>query len=400
MDNRLIRALGVTAIASGAILAARAVWANQSRIAFGRPLNEWTFSHMDRIMPTAPVPRGGAVRPLRPSSTPMPRTYEVDGARRGLDELHRRTNTTSMVVLHRGELTHETYPGRFANPDRRMQLFSVSKSVTSILTGIAIEEGLLSLSDRVRDRCWWLVGSAFSDVTLEQLLDMSSGVGDLEDWNDPNSLLMRFDAAASGSGDIREVARVAERTRPAGTAFNYSTVDTQVIGWMLESASGMSLAEYASARLLARIGAERDGYYFLTRKAPRAAIAGGSLNLTSRDLARIGHMMSTNGRVGADQIVDPAWVERGRTSEYSYLQLGELGMSGYPEFGYANQWWTLGGPTRAFCAIGVHGQYLFVDPEREVVIAKTSAWSAADDLVRNHETVRAFESIAAQLAGG
>lgn len=374
------------------------VWQRQGAIGMTRPVNEWTFTHMDSILPTATVTRGGPVHELPAAAAPPELSYELDGETRSLDDLHRNTHSTSMVVLHRGEIVYEAYPGTFAGPERRNQLFSITKSVTSILVGVALEEGSIrSLDETVAEHVPFLADSEYGQVTLAQLLDMGSGVGGPETWSDPDALINRYEHAVTSGGDIRAIIAGAERTAPAGTRFNYSTIDTQVLGWALEGAVGMPLAEYASAKLWGSIGAESDGFYFLTRKAPQDALGGGSLNLTTRDLARVGLLMANGGELDGRRIVPEAWVERGRGSETAYLQPGKLGPEEDPDFGYANQWWPLGGESRAFAGRGVHGQLLYVDPEAEVVIAKTSAWADPSDDARDAETLAAARQIVEQL---
>jgi CubicO group peptidase (beta-lactamase class C family) len=209
---------------------------------------------------------------------------------------------------------------------------------------------------------------------------------------------VRFARAALGGGSIEDVVRTVPRTAEPGERFNYSTLDTQVLGWVLEAATGMSLARYAAQWLWSRIGADREAYYWLTRARPRTAIGAGSLNATARDVARLGLLMANDGRLFGEQIVPRDWVRRSRGSQKPQLAVGALGESGYEHYGYANQWWTLGGDHQAFTGLGVHGQYLFVDPVAEVVIVKCSAWPTPDDERRDHETITALQQIAARVA--
>jgi CubicO group peptidase (beta-lactamase class C family) len=372
-------------------------WERQGDLIMRRPFNEWTFTHMNRLLPTERVTRG-EVRELPREPVSLERiTY---GAGHTLADLHRRTFTTAFVVLRDGRLVHEAYPGTFARPGARMQLFSVSKSVLSMMVGIALADGAIeSLGDPVARYRPDFRGTAYQDVTLAQLLDMTSGVGDLEVWDVPDSGIKRFERAVTGGGDVFEVVRSAPRAAPAGARFNYSTFDSQVLGWVLEAATGQTLAGYAARNLWQRIGAERDGYYWLTRRHPRTAIGAGSLNATARDLARLGQVMADDGRVAGErdvpteQVVPADWVRRSRTPKHP---VGSLGPSGYPHYGYANHWWTL--DNGAFTAVGVHGQYLYVDPAARVVIVKCSAWPTQDDQLLDAETIAALRAVAANLS--
>jgi CubicO group peptidase (beta-lactamase class C family) len=373
-------------------------WERQGDLVMRRPFSEWTFTHMNWLLPTETVPRGTARLPLPANPRPLDLTYRFEGRDHRLVDLHRRTFTTAFVVLHHGEVVHESYPGRFAGPRARMQLFSVSKSVTSMLVGIALADGdIAGLDDRVGDYRPDFAGTAYEDTTLAELLDMTSGVGDSELWDAPDSGIKRFERAVLGGGDVAEVIRSAPRTAAPGERFNYSTFDAQLLGWILEAATGKSLAGYAAERLWTRIGADRDAYYWLTRARPRTAIGAGSFNATARDVARLGLLMTNNGAAGGEQIVPRDWVRRSRGSTAPHLAVGALGPSGYDHYGYANQWWNLGGPHHAFTALGVHGQYLFVDPIADVVIVKCSAWPTQDDEERDRETITALRQVAEHL---
>ena len=375
-------------------------WDRQGDLIMRRPFNEWTFTHMNWLMPTERVARGEVHRPLHYDPHHLDLTYRFEGTDRTLAELHKRTNTTSFVVVHNGRIVHEYYPGVFAGPRTRMQLFSVSKSITSLLVGIALHEGTIDgLYDRVADFRADFKGTAYEDVTVGNLLNMTSGVGDLEVWDVPDAGIKRFEQAIMGGGDVAAVVRGAPRTAPMGDHFNYSTFDTQVLGWVLEAAAGTSLAQYCSDRLWRHLGADRDAYYWLTRARPRSAIGGGSLNATARDLARVGMLMVNDGVVAGRQVVPREWVRRSRGCDQPQLAVGALGPSGYAHYGYSNQWWTLGPSCfDSFTGLGVHGQYLFVDHSADVVIVKTSAWPTQDDEARDRETVTALRRISDHFA--
>ncbi|HEU4347743.1 MAG TPA: serine hydrolase [Actinoplanes sp.] len=375
-------------------------WDRQSDRIMRRPFNEWTFTHMKWLMPTARVARGPVTRPLPFEPIQLDLTYRFDDRDYSLTDLHRRTYTTAFVVLRRGRIVHESYPGAFAHPYARMQLFSLSKSVTSILVGIALAEGTIGgVTDRITDYRPDFLGTAYEDTTVADLLDMCSGVGEEEVWDIPDSAIRRFERAVLTGGDIVEIIRSAPRRSAAGERFNYSTFDAQVLGWVLEAATGRPLAEYASDRLWTRIGAERDAFYGLSRSLPRTAIGAGAFNATARDLARIGLLMADDGVAGGRQLVPGGWVRRSRGAGVPHLAVGALGPSGYDHYGYANQWWTLGERCfHAFTGLGVHGQYLFVDPAAGVVIVKCSAWPTEDDEARDRETITALRRIADHLA--
>jgi CubicO group peptidase (beta-lactamase class C family) len=394
----LFAGLATVAAATGAAGAAAWAWRNQDKLIMRRPLNEWTFTHMNRLLPAEVVPHSRSPQPLPNRSGPLDVDYWFQGRQWSLAHLHKRTNTTAFVVLHRGQLVHETYPGRFAGPAVRMQLFSVTKSLTSMLIGIALDDGLLSdPTDQITKYVPELIGTAYDGPSIEHLLDMSSGAGTRETWDDPHTDIARFTKAMTTGGSLLDVVRSVQRTSIPGVRFNYSTIDTQVLGWIVEAASGVSLARYTADRIWSRIGTEADAYYWLSRERPHQAIGGGSFNATARDTARLGLIMAHGGRFGDRPIVPAAWVERSRLSDRPYLQVGALGEYGVRHYGYANQWWTLGGDRRAFAGQGIHGQYLYVDPVADVVIVKCSAWPTEEDDDRDAETIAALQAIVEHL---
>ncbi|MFG1603660.1 serine hydrolase domain-containing protein [Actinoplanes sp. NPDC049265] len=339
-------------------------WERQSDRVMRRPFNEFTFTHMNWLLPTARVARGPVRRPLPSRPAPLDVRYSFRGREFALADFHRRSFTTTFVVLRRGRIVHERYRGVFAGPRTRMQVFSLSKSVTSILVGAALADGLIGgVTDRVTDYRPDFLGTAYDGVTIADLLDMRSGAGDQEIWG-TDTAIRRFERAILSGGDVPAIVRSVPRTALPGTRFNYSTFDAQVLSWVLEAATGSPLAAYASRRLWQPM--ESDAYYGLSRSHPRTAIGAGALNATARDLARVGlHMLA-----------HPALQPR-------------------PGGVYSNQWWTF--DQGRFAGIGVHGQYLFVDPAASVVIVKTSAWPVEEDETLEQEAIIALTAVARYL---
>ena len=169
----------------------------------------------------------------------------------------------------------------------------------------------------------------------------------------------------------------------------YASSDTMALGLVLEAATGERVADYLATRLWAPMGAEADATWSTDRTGREIALC--CLNATLRDYARFGRLYLEGGAREGRQIVPADWVAASVTPEAAHLQPGENPASDWT-FGYGYKWWIPEDPQGDFTAIGVWGQYVYVDPTREVVIVKTSTDPEFDD--NDHETIAAFRAIA------
>ena len=353
------------------------------------------FHAMDRVFPDRPVPRGDSDWAFDRAPAPLPATYVFDGAPRDLPAFLDRTETTGLVVVHRGAITHEEYR-QGADETSPFTSWSMAKSVLSALIGIAVEEGHIeSIRDPIGAYVPALAGSGYGDVPIEDALTMSSGVAFDEDYDNPMSdINMLFIRAMAMGVPVEETLAGLERVRAPGTYNDYVSSDSMALGLVLEAATGMAPSDYLASRLWGPMGAEADASWSIDRGGQEFALC--CLNATLRDWARFGRLYLERGARDARQIVPADWVAASVSPEAPHLQPGENRASHWT-FGYGYQWWIPEDPQGDFLAIGVWGQYLYVDPAREVVIAKTSADPAFDD--NDHESVAAFRAIARAVAG-
>jgi hypothetical protein len=182
-----------------------------------------------------------------------------------------------------------------------------------------------------------------------------------------------------------------QRTRTPGSRFNYSTMDTAVLGWMLENATGQPLAAYMTTRLWQPAGMESDGFW-LADGPPGVGreLSGMGFNAVARDFARLGQLMLQNGRVMNRQIVPGRWVEESTAS--AAIGESEQGIETDLELGYGYQWWTLHG-TGAYTGIGLQGQYIYVDPKAATVVVKLSHYPPGDNSALDHESFTFFRAV-------
>lgn len=360
---------------------------------FAEDVRVENFRSMDRIMPAREVPAGGAVWAFGSAPRGLPETYVYDGAERSLAAFLDETVTTGLLVVRGGAITHEDY--RLGGTETSsFTSFSVAKSVVSALVGIALAEGrIASIEDRITDYVPALAGSGYDDVTIEDALTMSSGVAFDEDYANPMSDVNRLlFALVAGQSMVDALARL-QRVRDPGTYNDYISADTVALGLVLEAATGMSNADYLATRLWQPMGAEAPAMWNMGRRGEVLPYC--CLNARLRDYARFGRLFLEGGARDGVQIVPQSWVDASTRPTAPRLEPGDNPAS-FWTFGYGYQWWIPEGPEDAYLAIGIWGQYIYVDRAREIVIVKTSADEGFD--TRDHETVAAFRAIASHTA--
>ncbi len=352
------------------------------------------FRSMDQVFPYRRVAREGYVWGFGDDPRPLPESYRHLGEDRDLAGFLDRTVTTGLLVVHQGDIVHEEYRLGAAEISR-FTSWSMAKSVLSALIGIAVEEGhIASIRDPIGRYVTDLSGSGYADVPIEDALTMSSGVAFDEDYDSFTSdVNMLFVDIAAGTPMAETIAGL-ERVREPGIYNDYISSDSIALGLVLEHATGMSADAYLASRLWGPMGAEAHAFWNTGRSGEVLPMC--CLNATLRDYARFGRLYLEAGARDGTQIVPAAWVAASTNPTARHLQPGPNPASSWT-FGYGYQWWIPEDPQGDFLAIGIWGQYLYIDPVRAVIIVKTSADPLFDD--NDHETVAAVRAIARAAAG-
>lgn len=376
------------------------------RNVFDPAVNAVSFRNMAAFFPTETVAHG---MPWLPERRLRPLAVKVsgkeagkvaekaagEGGTRSLDEALAATFSNALLVIHRGAIVNETYLNG-SDPGTRFTSFSMSKSITSMLVGAAIERGHIASVDETLDHYLpELRGSAYEGVTIRQALLMRSGVDFDESYNfgEPGDLAVLFERALVRN-DIRfsDISVLdLERAGPAGGDFLYSTLESCLLGRVVVAATGMRLAAFTEQSLWLPAGMEATAHWILDGALPAGeAFAGGGFNATLRDYGRLGQLMLNEGRANGRQVLSREWVRE------STVPVGtEPARPGRPQ-GYQYQWWTLP-DSDAYMAKGIHGQFIYIDPASETVIVKASFWPVAWDRELEDLTLAMFEAIVAGL---
>ena len=321
---------------------------------------EAAFRAMDRL------PVLAKASTITPSPTPLPLPAGKPLDIPGIEAYMREQNTAGLVILQDGKIRFERY-GLGFDAAGRWTSFSVAKSFTSTLVGAALQDGhIKSLEDKVSQYIPGLRGSAYDEVSVRQLLTMSSGVRWNEDYEDPQADVAQFNNATPDEGLDATVSylRKLPRAHPPGEVWNYNTGETNLIGVLVSSATGKPLAQYLQERIWHPAGMEASATWLLGRTGHE--IAGCCIQAATRDFARFGLFVLANGVAGGKPVVPPDWFAQATRKQKDI---------GKPGRGYGFQWWTY--DDGAVAAQGIFGQGIYIDPQRRLVVASNSNWTRA-----------------------
>jgi CubicO group peptidase (beta-lactamase class C family) len=278
-----------------------------------------------------------------------------------LDAFMRAQRVRGVLVMQDGRIRLERYTSPHSR-ETRWNSFSVAKSMTSTLVGVAMKDGhIRSLDEKVTRYIKGLRGSAYDDVTVRQLLTMTSGVGWNEDYADMNSDVARMYAQPPDPGFDMTVSYVRKlpREAPPGAKWVYKTAETNLVGVLVAEATGRNLADYLSEKIWRPYGMERDAAWMIDDVGHEQG--GCCLAMTLRDFGRFGQFILDDARIRGQSVVAENWLAEATKTQ----------VSTGPGSGYGYQWWTSDDGT--FNGYGIYGQTLHIDRARRLVVVLNSA---------------------------
>ena len=339
-----------------------------------QPQRDAAFRALDRLPILAKshtIAASSTPKPL-PQGEPLKLPLDLDAFVAG-------QRSAALMVLHNGKVRLERY-GLGFDKDGRWTSFSVAKSFTSTLAGAALSDGFIkSLDDKVSVYIPDLKGSAYDDVSVRQLLTMTSGVRWNEDYADPQSDVARFNnhKPEDGVDALVSYMRQLPRDVPAGTRWLYSTGETNLVGVLVSQATGKPLAQYLEEKIWKPAGMEQQATWILSKTGQE--ISGCCIQAAARDYARMGQFILEGAKVQGQGILPEGWLQDATTKRADI---------GKPGRGYGYQWWTY--DDGSFAARGIFGQGIFIDPKRQLVIASNANWAGGASSPKESEAREAF----------
>ena len=295
-----------------------------------------------------------------PMEWPISNQYESNGLNDEENAFHEKYGSAAYLIIKDGELFYEKYWDSYSDTSRTNS-WSMAKSICSHLLGCALKDGYIeSLDQNIGD---YLNGYSSDSVSIRDLLTMSSGYNFYESYNDPFS----YTARTLYGKDLREVHELYKRVDSNGEVYNYKSGNTQLLGFIISEATGMTLSEYASLKLWKPIGAKEDAMWSLDHEGGEER-AYCCFNSNARDFAKFGYLYLNHGIVNGDTLISEDYYQEAIRLAPIMLESGE------PNNRYGFQWWisSLDGEN-FFYAQGLNGQYLVVMPESNLIIVRLGA---------------------------
>lgn len=325
----------------------------------------YTFQHTPEIQPTKKISKGeNTFQFLKENNVVLPNEFYFEGVSYPSKEFLDNTKTSAMLVIKDDVIKYEKY---FLGGDENT-LFSsnsMGKSFVSALMGIAVSEGYISsIEDPIGKYIPEFIGTELENIPIRACLKMASGINFNED-TDMSNFSMR---TLMGTPAMKVIAKYGIQEEPY-IYRRYLSINTEILGQVITNATGYSLAEYMEEKLWKKIDAAHDAYWTLSNGTE---LAMGGLSVSLRDYARFARLYLKEGNYNGEQVLEKSWVKDSMDISEEYAKPG-ANNDAYNAIGYGYQWWIPEGEEGEFMAIGVYGQWIYVNPTKQVIIVKTSA---------------------------
>lgn len=367
------------------------------------PYNRWAFLNVRQMVPTAEVWRGpGPVMPLPEATQDVTGiAFEIDGKTQSVSQFLDDSFTDGFIVLSKGKVVSETYMNGMQRRTTHLSQ-SVAKSVVGTVAGILNGRGALDFKAPITEYLPELAKTAYRGATVQQVMDMTSGTLFDETYTAPDSHIAKVDRACGWKDLVpgwpetmwQVILELTESEAAHGVSFRYRSIETDVIGFILQRISGLALSELVAQELWAPMGAEEDGYFTVDRAG--YGLADGGFNATLRDYARFGQLIANGGTAHGKQIVPRAFIEDLPNGNHSLF--GSDYRIVLPKGAYHNQFWIEEAGRPVVMCRGVFGQLIYIDREADFVAVKLSTWPEFTSPRRTRTALAAVRAIRDALA--
>ncbi|WP_317367217.1 serine hydrolase [uncultured Tyzzerella sp.] len=345
----------------------------------------YTFQNTAKIQPVRIINKGENTFEFNESnSINLPKSFSFKNSVYSVDDFIEETRTTGLLIIKDDNIKYEKYY-LGGDKDTLFSSNSMGKSFVSALMGIAVSEGYInSVDEPIGKYIPQFKNTDLENIPIKACLQMASGIK----FDEEKDLSKFSIKTLLGVSPMKLIAKSGVEEKPF-THRKYLSINTEILGEIITNATGYSLSQYMEEKLWKKIGVQSDAYWTLNNNKE---LAMGGLNISLRDYARFGRLYLNDGVYNKEQIIPKEWIEQSLDNSSPYSRPDKTN-SIENAIGYGYQWWIPESNEKEFLAIGVYGQFLYVNPLKNIIIVKTSAdsnFNKSDYEIKNIEFFRSI----------
>lgn len=368
------------------------------------PQSQWAFQNVNELIPTAAIAACNDATSLETELQNL-ESLEFDSPKGkvSLESLAHCSYSDSIVILHKGKVVYQWFASHSVQT-RPHIIFSISKSLTAIIAGVLEDQGVIDSDREVAHYLPNAKQGVYGNCRLRELLDMTVSLNLEENYTDPESEYQRYRESTGWNPSDPDALSLdleaflytlSKGAHDHGEVFAYRSPNTDLLGLVLERSSGKSLPQLYSELLWKPLGMQADGYVTVDRKG--LARAAGGICIPALDLTRVGQLFLDHGQAFGKQLVSERWIyDTCFNGSQSAWDRGNF-KARMPNGKYRNMWYQSGDADKTICARGIHGQLLYINAKRSVVIARLSSHPDPLNDVTTDTMMASFQVIAREL---
>ena len=352
------------------------------------PFNSWSFVNVRNLIPTSPIYNNPDKEVILQKQLIDIDDLVIDHKNTSykLKEIFKICDTDAFLVMHKGKIKFEFYD-KFTKFNTPHIIFSVSKSLTSLLTGILVEKKVININNYISHILPETKGTAYEDATVRNVLDMSIASGFIEDYTGQAEIFKKY--RSSTGWDLPEtkskqtvkglhdfLSSMPKSNQKHGKKYHYCSPHSDLLGWIIERASGENYSKIMADLLFKKAGINHEANVTVDKWG--ASRAAGGISVSPYDLLLLSELVRNHGSNKNGQVIPAAWIEDFVNNKNNNSYLNQDNLERFPNGNYRSKWYQTGFKDNEYCAIGIHGQNIWINPQKEITIVRMS--SASDPI--------------------
>ena len=352
------------------------------------PFNSWSFVNVRNLIPTSPIYNNPDKKVILQKQLIDIDDLVIDHKNTSykLKEIFKICDTDAFLVMHKGKIKFEFYD-KFTRFNTPHIIFSVSKSLTSLLTGILVEKKVININNYISHILPETKGTAYEDATVRNVLDMSIASGFIEDYTGQAEIFKKY--RSSTGWDLPEtnstqtvkglhdfLSSMPKSNQKHGKKYHYCSPHSDLLGWIIERASGENYSKIMADLLFKKAGMNHEANVTVDKWG--ASRAAGGISVSPYDLLLISELVRNHGSNKNGQVIPASWIEDFVNNKNNNSYLNQDNLERFPKGNYRSKWYQTGFKDNEYCAIGIHGQNIWINPQKEITIVRMS--SASDPI--------------------